>query len=233
MSWTFFCNFEGGLLAIPCGWDDKASIFTTATWRTRLFGHMTDGHLSIMLRERQDTLKSSSDSLGSRTIKSLDFSDFEGAEIIHDLNVPIPDELIDRFDCIFDGGTIEHVFDIRTAISNVKRMLKIGGIFLMVDGANNFLGHGLYQFSPELLWRTFSRENGYEIELMQLVDDVGKPSPRDVPDPAVRGQRSNMTMSAARTYVLMAARKTCEIPDEEQRIYQSDYVAAWKVPGKH
>src|SRR5258707_15183055 len=97
-----------------------------------------------------------------------------------------------------------------------------GGLFFMVDGANNFLGHGLYQFSPELLWRMFSRENGFEIELMQLVDDVGKPSPRDVPDPAVRGQRSNMTMSTARTYVVMAARKTFEIPDDGQGVYQSD-----------
>jgi len=51
-----------------------------------------------------------------------------------------------------------------------------GGLFFMVDGANNFLGHGLYQFCPELLWRMFSR-----IELM--LDDVGKPNPRDVPDP--------------------------------------------------
>src|SRR3954454_8629360 len=44
--------------------------------------------------------------LGSRTIKSLDFSGFEGAEIIHDLNNPVPRELSDQFDCIFDGGTI-------------------------------------------------------------------------------------------------------------------------------
>jgi SAM-dependent methyltransferase len=170
--------------------------------------------------------------LGSNTIKSLDFSDFEGAEIIHDLNNPVKSELTDQFDCVFDGGTIEHVFDTRMAFSNVKKMLRVGGMFLMVDGANNFLGHGLYQFSPELLWRTFSRENGFEIELMQLVDDVGTPSPRDVPDPALRGQRSNMTMSTARTYVLMAARKTFEIPDNEQKVYQSDYIAAWRGSGK-
>ncbi|ESW98114.1 hypothetical protein X768_32060 [Mesorhizobium sp. LSJC265A00] len=170
--------------------------------------------------------------LGSKAIRSLDYSDFEGADITHDLNDPIPDELANQFDCIFDGGTIEHVFDTRMAFSNVKRMLRVGGIFLMVDGANNFLGHGLYQFSPDLLWRTFSRENGFEIELMQLVDDVGKPNPRDVPDPAVLGQRSNMTMSTARTYVLMAARKTFEISDGEQKVYQSDYLAAWQRSGK-
>ena len=170
--------------------------------------------------------------LGSANVKSLDYSNFEGAEIIHDLNDPVPHQLIDQFDCIFDGGTIEHVFDFRAATSNIKKMLKVGGLFLMVNGANNFLGHGLYQFSPELLWRTFSRDNGFQVELMQLVDIVGKPSPKDVPDPAVLGQRSNMTMSAARTYILMAARKTCVVPDEEQRVHQSDYVAAWQASKK-
>ncbi|MBZ9668697.1 hypothetical protein [Mesorhizobium sp. ES1-3] len=170
--------------------------------------------------------------LGSRRIISLDYSGFEGSEIIHDLNEEVSVDLVDRFNCIFDGGTIEHVFDTRMAFLNVKKMLKVGGLFLLVDGANNFLGHGLYQFSPELLWRTFSRESGFEIELMQLVDDVGKPNPRDVPDPAVLGQRSNMTMSTARTYVLMAARKTFESSDGEQRVFQSDYVAAWQRSGK-
>ena len=170
--------------------------------------------------------------LGSKSVKSLDYSNFEGAEIIHDLNEPISRQLVDRYDCIFDGGTLEHVFNFPMAILNVKRMLKVGGLCLMVDGANNFLGHGLYQFSPELLWRTFSRDNGFEIELMQLVDVVGVPKPRDVPDPAVLGHRSNMTMSAARTYILMAARKTSNIADEEQKVQQSDYASAWSASGK-
>ena len=166
--------------------------------------------------------------LGSKSVKSLDYSDFEGADIIHDLNFSVSSELDGRFDCIFDGGTIEHIYDFPTVISNVKRMLKVGGVFFMVDGANNFLGHGLYQFSPELLWRTFSRENGFEIELMQLVDDTGRPKPRDVPDPAVLGHRSNMLMSTARTYVVMAARKTLETHKAGNKVYQSDYVAAWQ-----
>jgi SAM-dependent methyltransferase len=169
--------------------------------------------------------------LGSDSVKSLDNSDFEGAEIIHDLNRPIPGELANQYDCIFDGGTLEHIFDFPTAISNVKKMLKKGGLCLLVDGANNFLGHGLYQFSPELLWRTFSRDNGFEIELMQLVDVAGVPRPQNVQDPAVLGHRTNVTMSTARTYILMAARKTANITDERQTVQQSDYTAAWGRAG--
>jgi hypothetical protein len=53
---------------------------------------------------------------------------------------------------------------------------------------------------------------------MQLVDIVGKPSPRDAVDPAVSGTRSNTTMSTARTYFLMAARKVFAVPVEEQKV---------------
>jgi hypothetical protein len=42
---------------------------------------------------------------------------------------------------------------------NVKAMLKPGGLFLLASPANNWLGHGLYQFNPDLLGQSvFSRE---------------------------------------------------------------------------
>ena len=49
--------------------------------------------------------------LGFKTVTSLDYSDYEGADLIHDLNNPIPDSLHDKFDFVYDGGTLEHVFD--------------------------------------------------------------------------------------------------------------------------
>src|SRR5215204_4506814 len=35
---------------------------------------------------------------GARSVKSLDASDFEGADFVHDLNQPLPPELRERFD---------------------------------------------------------------------------------------------------------------------------------------
>src|SRR5438128_12686818 len=49
--------------------------------------------------------------LGARSVVSLDASDFEGANIVHDLNKPLPAELPERFDLVYDGGTLEHVFN--------------------------------------------------------------------------------------------------------------------------
>src|SRR5437867_3957392 len=44
--------------------------------------------------------------LGCKQIYSLDASDFEGATFVHDLNRPLPAELKERFDTVFDGGTL-------------------------------------------------------------------------------------------------------------------------------
>lgn len=46
------------------------------------------------------------------TIDSMDTSDYEGATIVHDLNVPVPDSLKGKFDVIFDSGTMEHIFNV-------------------------------------------------------------------------------------------------------------------------
>lgn len=89
--------------------------------------------------------------LGANDVQALDFSDFEGAEIIFDLNKPVPDELTCRFEVILDSGTIEHIFDMRSALMNIGRMLKPGGRVIHISPANNYANHGFYQCSPTLL----------------------------------------------------------------------------------
>jgi SAM-dependent methyltransferase len=90
--------------------------------------------------------------LGVIEVLALDFSPYEGAEIVHDLNRPAPEALHDRFDLIVDGGTTEHVFDVRQALTNIARMLKIGGRVIHISPANNWVNHGFYQFSPTLFY---------------------------------------------------------------------------------
>ncbi len=90
--------------------------------------------------------------LGVIEVLALDFSPYEKAEIVHDLNRPAPEALHDRFDLIVDGGTTEHVFDVRQALTNIARMLKIGGRVIHISPANNWVNHGFYQFSPTLFY---------------------------------------------------------------------------------
>lgn len=91
--------------------------------------------------------------LGAATVESLDASDYEGASIIHDMNQPIDPLLARRFTCVVDFGTLEHVFNFPVALKSATDLLEEGGAFLSATTANNFMGHGFYQFSPELFLR--------------------------------------------------------------------------------
>src|SRR5262245_62077313 len=81
------------------------------------------------------------EALGVKQIYSMDASDFEGATFVHDLNRPLPAELKERFDTVYDGGTLEHVFNFPTAIQNCMEMVRLGGRFVMHTCANNLCGH--------------------------------------------------------------------------------------------
>lgn len=98
---------------------------------------------------------------GSTSVDSMDYSDYEGASIVHDLNLPIGDT-IPQFDTVIDAGTTEHVFDIFTATKNVIKLCSVGGTIIQILPANNYCGHGFWQFSPELFWSLYSPENGFK-----------------------------------------------------------------------
>ncbi|GAA7764453.1 hypothetical protein RN01_07020 [Cupriavidus sp. SHE] len=168
--------------------------------------------------------------LGATSITAMDNSAYEGSTLLHDLNCPVPDRLRGVFDCIFDGGTIEHVFNVPMALSNVHAMLRPGGVFLSVNAANNQLGHGFYQFSPELMWRVFSRDAGYEIESMCLMDLIGYPTPMDLVDPVMLGRRDEIGPTAGPTYLMVAARKIRHVA--LLPVQQSDYTRAWVASGQ-
>jgi hypothetical protein len=106
--------------------------------------------------------------LGAKRVSSLDASDYESATHVHDLNLPLPSDLVNRFSVVHDGGTIEHVFNIPQAFKNCMEMVRVGGHFVQINVANNFMGHGFWQISPELIYRAFSRENGFEIRAVLL-----------------------------------------------------------------
>ena len=110
--------------------------------------------------------------LGARELEIIDASDFEGGPNtrVHDLNFPVPDELKGRYDAVCDLGTLEHVFNYPTGICNCLEMVKVGGHFFSQCPANNYFGHGFYQFSPELFFRILSKKNGFQMERMVAVE---------------------------------------------------------------
>lgn len=87
--------------------------------------------------------------LGFAAVDAMDISGYEGAELIHDLNDDrLSSDWLGRYDAVLDGGTVEHVFDVRTAMRNVCRMTKVGGRIVHISPMANCVDHGFYSFSP-------------------------------------------------------------------------------------
>lgn len=108
-------------------------------------------------------------SLGFTTLRSMDYSDFEGADVIHDLNSEnAPIEHRERYDLIVDAGTLEHVFHFPNALNNVFQMLKVGGRVVHILPASNMVDHGFYMFSPTVLLDYYGANN-FTVEYIRLI----------------------------------------------------------------
>jgi SAM-dependent methyltransferase len=166
--------------------------------------------------------------LGAAHPASIDASDYEGATHIFDMNGDPPAALEGAFSLIVDGGTLEHVFDFPRAVRNVAKLLKTGGTFISINGSNNFMGHGFYQFSPELFYRVFSPENGFTVESMVVTEVNDDAVWYEVTDPAIVKRRVQL-VNNARTYLMMRARKVESVELFKTPPQQSDYHdASWK-----
>ena len=153
-----------------------------------------------------------------------DTSSYEGASILHDLNDPVGDELKEKYTLVLDGGTLEHVFNFPRALQSCMEMVRRGGHFIMITPANNFFGHGFYQFSPELFFRVFSPANGFQAERVVVAEEGGRWY--EVADPVVVKGRVELANERP-TYLLVQAKRTDVVPVFEAWPQQSDYAAVW------
>ncbi len=167
--------------------------------------------------------------LGASSVTAMDNSAYEGASVLHDLNEPLPPRLHQQFDTVFDGGTLEHVFNVPNSFKSVMELVKVGGHFISQTAANNFCGHGFYQFSPEFMFRVFSPENGYKLKKLVLYE-WGTSRWYQVVDPAVLRKRVGVINSKLLPMLVLAQRVEAK-PIFASPPMQSDYAAAWVASG--
>lgn len=124
---------------------------------------------------KDDTIHNSCDcysffyAMGCREVHAMDISEYEGADIIYDLNNDdIPSELLERFDYIIDGGTTEHIFNFTSALHNIARMLTVGGRIFHYIPASGSINHGYYSLSPQVL-EDFYKSNGFRVDKLNLI----------------------------------------------------------------
>lgn len=174
------------------------------------------------------------DGLAVEKLDVMDYSSYEGANILHDLSRPIASELISKYDVVIEAGTLEHIFNFPVAVANLMSLVRVGGTLNVSAVSNNFCGHGFYQFSPELIFRVFTSENGFDMSRLFAIEGRypgielnAMPALYEVVDPAALGCRVGL-MTCGPVMLLFDAIRTDEKPIFATPPLQSDYVAAWE-----
>lgn len=93
-------------------------------------------------------------------ILSVDIDDYEKPNFVADI---CSDNFVSTvgkdYDIVFDGGTLEHCYDVPKAMANITRVIKKAGFFLSAQEVN-FSGHGFWNISPEFFFK-WCGINGY------------------------------------------------------------------------
>lgn len=171
-----------------------------------------------------------SETLGATAVTCLDASPYQGAGLVHDLNQPIPEALEERFNTLFDGGSLEHVFNVPVAVANYMRLVRPGGHLFVATTANNYFGHGFYQFSSEFFYRVFDAGNGFAVRRL-VISEHDSGGARLGPcfearDPAEVGRRTSLVNDKP-LLIMMQAERVSRQPLFAAAPQQSNYSARW------
>lgn len=158
--------------------------------------------------------------LGARSVDSLDASDYEGANIVYDMNKALPADLLGRYDFVYDGGTLEHIYNYPQALENLSNLLRSGGLVLSGSPANNEPGHGFYQFSPELIYTAFPAV-GLKVIRAYLVATQFPSQFYEISSPAEIGSRLTFLSGEPIQLFVIACKSGTAI--DRGRVQQSDY----------
>ncbi len=115
-------------------------------------------------------------SLGFSRVDVLDVSDFEGANILLDLNRgEAPDSLLGAYDLIIDHGSLEHVFNLPHALTILDSLLAPDGRVFHSSPGSNFCDHGFYSLSPTFFFDYYSA-NQWQIERIDVYRMTREPN---------------------------------------------------------
>ncbi len=127
--------------------------------------------------------------LGAKRVDSVDASGYEQVTLTHDLNHPVPAAWGGSYSAVVDSGSLEHIFDITSAARNYMELVAPGGHLLFAHPANDQIGHGFYQLSPEFFFGLLSEEAGFRVVRLYLLERGPRQRWFRAPNPADLGDR--------------------------------------------
>jgi SAM-dependent methyltransferase len=168
---------------------------------------------------------------GAGKVVALDRSDYEKAEIIHDLRAPLPASLHGTADLVVDGSTLDNVFTPSIVLQNYSRLLRPGGRMLTF---NAFSCYGTpYAIMPPLWYVDYFVMNRFadcRVYILVYRDPAVNEFDMnvfnvDLTELKNAGRRMGRFVSPYNMVTLVFAEKDAESTDEQLPI-QQDYRSA-------
>lgn len=96
---------------------------------------------------------------GARTVKALDHSSWENADLIHDLREPLPESLRGIADILIDGSTLDNVFTPSIVLQNFTELLRPGGRMFLANSYSSL--ESAYVIMPPMWYVDYFVMNGF------------------------------------------------------------------------
>lgn len=114
-------------------------------------------------------------SIGFSGVSSCDISETDSPTFLIDLNRPLAGQAAElereKYDVVFNGGTIEHCFHLPNALANACDLVRPGGRAIHLAPSSNNMDHGFYMFSPTLFY-DYYLANGWRIDTALVTEMV-------------------------------------------------------------
>ena len=150
-------------------------------------------------------------------LKSYDVSNEDNPSEIKNFNFII--NSTEKVDAFFDGGSLQHTFNIPVVLKNISNHVKVGGSIIHISSANNLCGFGFYQFSPEFFINYYSNENGFTNTKVFVADYDNRDNWYEV---KIKNFKSITINTTARLICMVVTEK--KIEKDVKEILQNNYL---------
>ncbi len=108
--------------------------------------------------------------LGFSSVDTLDVNG--AASITLDLQEPLPEEMIGKYDMVVDAGVLFWCFEPGTVLKNIFRLAASGGLIFHITALTGYFGRGYYNIHPRLL------EDFYQVNCCVFIESSFRTKPR-------------------------------------------------------